>query len=162
MQLQWCCKGIGCQPLVGMRHLNQLPQVCMIHLHILCNIDHIDFQCQFFFLKDIPGLSIFVSSVKEERKNGALKVVDFAIFSLFQKIESYQSDILVLLTIYTIWSGVGVFAGILIIFPNFLNMSDLIEYGSILLNIVSEKCSCLREMWWREPCCVFLLVVDFR
>ena len=39
-----------------------------------------------------------VSSGNEERENGALNVVDFAIFSSFEKIESYQSDIKGILT----------------------------------------------------------------
>ena len=34
-----------------------------------------------FTLKDIMGVSIFVSGSSKERKNGALKVVDVAIFS---------------------------------------------------------------------------------
>ena len=36
-------------------------------------------------LKDILGVSIFVSGGNKERKNGALDVVDFAIFSSFGK-----------------------------------------------------------------------------
>ena len=41
-----------------------------------------------FTLKDILGLSIFVSGGNEERKNGALNVVYFSIFSSFENIES--------------------------------------------------------------------------
>ena len=40
----------------------------------------------FLTLKDILGLSIFVSSGSKKRKNGALKVVDVAIFSWFEKL----------------------------------------------------------------------------
>ena len=41
---------------------------------------HIGCQCQLFFiLKYILGLSIFVSGVSDDRKNGALKVVDVSI-----------------------------------------------------------------------------------
>ena len=62
------------------------------------SIYHIDFQCQFFFLKDILGLIIFVFGGNKERKHGALNVVDAAIFSLFEKIDSYHSDMRRLLT----------------------------------------------------------------
>ena len=54
----------------------------MIYLHMFFSRDHIGCQCQFFFtLKDILGLSIFMSGGSYELKNGALKVVDVAIFS---------------------------------------------------------------------------------
>ena len=93
MQLQWLCEGRGCQPLVIMRHLNQLLQSRMIHLHMFYNIDHIDCQCQFFFtLKYILGLSIFISDGKEERKNDALNVVNFP-FSHNLKIFNHTSQI---------------------------------------------------------------------
>ena len=39
-----------------------------------------------FTLKDIMGLSIFVSGVGKELKNGSLKVVDVAILSYFEKL----------------------------------------------------------------------------
>ena len=45
---------------------------------------------------------IFVTGGNEEGKNGALNVVDFAIFSSFGKIESYQSYIRGLLATYPI------------------------------------------------------------
>ena len=44
------------------------------------------------------GRSIFVFGGNEERKNDALNVVDFSIYSSFENIESYQSDIRGLLT----------------------------------------------------------------
>ena len=45
-----------------------------------------------FNLKDILGLSIFVSSSNEERNNGALNVADFAIFLDLKK-KSIQPDL---------------------------------------------------------------------
>ena len=45
-----------------------------------------------FILKDILGLSIFVSGGSDDCKNGSLKVVDISIFSWFKNIESYHSD----------------------------------------------------------------------
>ena len=39
-----------------------------------------------FTLKDIMGRSIFVFGGNKERKNGALNVVDVAIFSSFEKL----------------------------------------------------------------------------
>ena len=44
-------------------------------------------------LKYIMGLSIFVSADSDNHKNGALKVVDVAIFSWFENIGSYHSDL---------------------------------------------------------------------
>ena len=49
-------------------------------------IDHIYWQCQFFSLKNILGLSILVFGVNKERKNGALNVVDFAISHYLEKL----------------------------------------------------------------------------
>ena len=51
-----------------------------------------------FTLKDILGWSIFVSGGNEERKNVSLNVVNFAIFSSFETIESYQSYLRGILT----------------------------------------------------------------
>ena len=62
-----------------------------------------------FTLKDILGLSIFMSGVSKERKNGALNVVDVAIFLSFENIESYHSDMRGIFTKSPIWSVVGVF-----------------------------------------------------
>ena len=39
-----------------------------------------------FTLKDILGRNIFVSDGSEKCRNGALDVVDFSIFSLFEKL----------------------------------------------------------------------------
>ena len=63
-----------------------------------------------FALKDILGLIIFVSGGNNERKNSALYVVDFSIFSSFE-IYSYQSAVIGLLTTSTLWSSVGGFVG---------------------------------------------------
>ena len=55
-----------------------------------------------FTLKYIMGLSIFVFGGNKEHKNGALNVVYVVIFSWFEKVESYHSDIRGLLTKSTI------------------------------------------------------------
>ena len=65
----------------------------MIRMHMFLSIYHIGYQCQFFSLKDIPGLIIFVFVGSKEHKNGALKVVDVANFSYFENIDSYHSDL---------------------------------------------------------------------
>ena len=49
-------------------------------------------------LECILGLIIFLSGGSEESRNGALNVVDFSIFSLFENIEASHSYIRVLLT----------------------------------------------------------------
>ena len=60
----------------------------------------------------------FVSVSNEDRKNGAMNVVDFSIFSSFENMESHQSDIRGRLTRLSIWSGAGVLVWILIsLFP---------------------------------------------
>ena len=41
-----------------------------------------------FTLKDILGLSIFVPVGSKKHKNGALKVVDVAIYSWYENIDS--------------------------------------------------------------------------
>ena len=64
-----------------------------------------------FTQKDIMGLSIFISGGSKERKNGALKVMDVAMLSLIENIESYNSYPRGLLTKSPIWSGVGGFVG---------------------------------------------------
>ena len=51
-----------------------------------------------FILKYILGLNIFVFGSNKERKNGALNIVDVAIFLLVLKIELYHSDLRWLLT----------------------------------------------------------------
>ena len=55
-----------------------------------------------FTLKYILFLSIFVAGGSKERKNGALKVVDVAIFSYFENIESHQSYLRGILTTFPI------------------------------------------------------------
>ena len=69
-----------------------------------------------FILKDILGLSIFVSGGSDDCKNGSLKVVDISIFSWFKNIESYHSDPRGIFTKSPIWSGVGGFIGRLVSF----------------------------------------------
>ena len=49
-------------------------------------------------LKYILGISIFVFGGNKERRNGALNVVDVAIFSYSENIESYHSYMIGLLT----------------------------------------------------------------
>ena len=66
-----------------------------------------------FNLKDILGVSIFVSGGNKERKNGALDVVDL-LFSHHLENESYQSDLIIPLTTSPILSGDGSFVGRLI------------------------------------------------
>ena len=51
-------------------------------------------------LKDILGQSFFVSSVSNERIDGALNVVYFSIFSSIANIKSYQYSKRVLMTAY--------------------------------------------------------------
>ena len=50
------------------------------YAHVLEYISYWLSMSVFLTLKDILGLSIFVSVVSKERKNGALKVVDVSIF----------------------------------------------------------------------------------
>ena len=64
-----------------------------IYAHIIEYKSYLLSMSVVFTLKDILGLSIFVSGGNKECKNGAMNVVGFAIFSLFGKIESYQSDL---------------------------------------------------------------------
>ena len=54
------------------------------YAHVLEYISYLLLMSVFLNLKDILGLSIFVSGGNKERKNDALNVVDFAIFSLFE------------------------------------------------------------------------------
>ena len=67
-----------------------------------------------FNLKDILGLSIFVSGGSKDRKNGALKVLYVLIFLWFENVESYHSDLKGLLTTSPILYDVGGFVGRLI------------------------------------------------
>ena len=70
--------------------------------HVLEYISYILQISVVFTLKDILGLSIFVSVGNEERKYGALNVADFAIFSLLKEIQSYQSNLRGLFTTFPI------------------------------------------------------------
>ena len=83
--------------------------------HVLYYKSYVFSMSVVFTLNDILCLCIFVFGGNKERKKGVLNVVDFAIFSLFEKNESYHSDVRGLLTTSPIWSGFGVFLGILII-----------------------------------------------
>ena len=67
-----------------------------------------------FTLKDILGRSIFVSVGSKERRNCALNVGGFSIFSSFANIKSYQSALRRVFTIFPIWYVVGVFVVIII------------------------------------------------
>ena len=117
---------------------SQLLQVWIIHPHMFWNIVHIDVSMWVVFIpKYILGQSIFVSGRSEELINGALNVVDFSILSSFENVESYQSDLRGILTISSIWYDVCSFLGWLFLFPYFLDVSDLIEYTYIFLNICS-------------------------
>ena len=60
-----------------------------------------------FTLKYILGLSIYVSGGIDERKNGAMKVVDVVIFSWFENIESYNSDLRGIFTTFSICLVLG-------------------------------------------------------
>ena len=62
-------------------------------------------------LKDIFGCTIFVYFYNNERKNDAANVVDFTIFLMFANIESYHSNISILLTTSQILSGIVDFIG---------------------------------------------------
>ena len=62
-------------------------------------------------LKDILGCTTFVSFYNKERKNGAANVLDFTIFLMFANIESYHSNISILLTTSQILSGIVDFIG---------------------------------------------------
>ena len=57
--------------------------------HVIDQISYWLPMSVFFNLKYILGLIIFVSGGSDERKNGALKIVDIVIFSQFENIESY-------------------------------------------------------------------------
>ena len=83
--------------------------------HVLEYILYLLSMSVFLTVNYILGWIIFVSSGNEVSKNSALNLVDFTIFSSFQNIESHQSDIILLLTMSPIWSGVRVFVGRIII-----------------------------------------------
>ena len=85
----------------------------------------------FFTLKIVLGPSIFVSSGGEERRNGALNVIGFSIFSSFEKlnytIQLYGDSWLH--HQYYLVLEVNYFV------PYLPNLFYSIEYGYILLNI---------------------------
>ena len=98
-----------------------------------------------FTLKDISGLSIFVSGGSKEHKNVALNVVDVSILSYFENIEPYHSYLRGILNESPILSGVGCFVGRLIsLFPMacmcliWLNM-NIFDWRLVLIIFLSMQ-----------------------
>ena len=157
------------------RQQSQILQSWIIHLHIFLNIGHIDCQYMFYLPLKISLYGVLlVFGVSKERRNGALNVTDFSIFTQFANIESNHSYLMGLLTTQSIWYGVGCFLGRLTSFPLFLKcvLFDWIwicflEYFSYNV-FVSTRCDgvvpiafycemltwyILNELWY---CCCFL------
>ena len=106
-------------------------------------------------LNDIIGWSIFFTGDNNERSNGALNVVYFAIFSSSANIESHHSALRGLFKISPIESGAGVFVGRLI--------SILFYWICIcFLKYFFSRYSCLCVIWWHGYNCICLWYVDLR
>ena len=92
-----------------------------------------------FTLKGILGLIIFVFGGNKERKNGAHNVVDVAIYHGLKNWVipfRYERNIEYIYNMIWCWrfcSKTNYFV------PNGLDVSDLIEYASIILNIGSDN-----------------------
>ena len=54
--------------------------------HVFEYISYLLSMAAVFTLKDIPGLSIYLSGGNKERRNDVLNVVDVDIFSWFEKL----------------------------------------------------------------------------
>ena len=113
------CLGVCPTNLCGWRYLDR---VWVEGRRRRCPPDDIEVFNAFIFNvscihpKIYPWKDYFVPGGSEECINGALDVVDFSIFSSFEKIESIQSDLRIILTTSPIWSGVVGFVEIIISF----------------------------------------------